>query len=49
VSFTEQLLESPLIEHLNLGPANTIKISSDQPHEGNRFDFLYHGRSIERD
>jgi len=47
-SFTEQLLESPLIGRLNLGPISTTKISWDQPHEGNLFEFLYKRRSIER-
>src|SRR3984957_1020102 len=47
-AFTEQLLESPLIERLNLGPISTMKISWDQPHEGNMFEFLYKRRSIER-
>jgi len=48
VSFTERLLELPLNERLNFGPTNTMKISWDQPHEGNRFEFLRHRRSIER-
>jgi hypothetical protein len=47
-AFTEQLLDSPLIERLNLGPVSTMKISWDQPHEGNMFEFLYKRRSIER-
>jgi hypothetical protein len=46
--FTRQLLDSPLIERLNLGPVSTMKISWDQPHEGNMFEFLYRRRSIER-
>jgi hypothetical protein len=45
---TEQLMESPLIERLNLGPVPTMKISWDQPHEGNLFEFLYRRRSLER-
>lgn len=45
---TEQLLESPLIERLNLGPIPTTVVSWDQPHEGNLFEFLYRRRSIER-
>jgi hypothetical protein len=45
-AFREQLLESPLIERLNLGPISTMKISWDQPHEGNMFEFLYKRRSI---
>ena len=47
-AFTEQLLESPLIERLNLGPISTMKVSWDQPHEGNMFEFLFKRRSIER-
>jgi len=47
-AFTSELLDSPLIERLNLGPITTMKISWDQPHEGNMFEFLYRRRSIER-
>ncbi|NBV87215.1 MAG: aldehyde dehydrogenase, partial [Verrucomicrobia bacterium] len=47
-AFSSQLLDSPLIERLNLGPISTMKISWDQPHEGNMFEFLYKRRSIER-
>ena len=47
-AFTEQLLEFPHIERLNLGPLSTMNISWDQPHEGNMFEFLYQRRSIER-
>jgi hypothetical protein len=47
-TFTSQLLDSPVIERLNLGPISTMKISWDQPHEGNMFEFLYRRRSIER-
>ncbi len=46
--FKEELLESSLIERLNLGPISTMKVSWDQPHEGNMFEFLYKRRSIER-
>jgi acyl-CoA reductase-like NAD-dependent aldehyde dehydrogenase len=46
--FTEDLLNSSLIERLNLGPITTMKVSWDQPHEGNMFEFLYKRRSIER-
>ena len=46
--FIEQLLDSPLIERLNIGPISTMKVSWDQPHEGNMFEFLYKRRSIER-
>jgi hypothetical protein len=46
--FTDALLESRGIDRLNLGPVSTMKISWDQPHEGNMFEFLYRRRSIER-
>lgn len=46
--FIDELLESDLIERLNIGPISTMKISWDQPHEGNMFEFLYKRRSIER-
>src|SRR5205823_7512210 len=46
-AFKEQLLESPLIERLNLGSIPTTRISWSQPHEGNMFEFLYHRRAIE--
>ncbi len=48
-SFTQELLNSDLIERLNLGAIPTMKISWDQPHEGNMFEFLYKRRSIERE
>jgi hypothetical protein len=46
-TFREQLLESPLIDRLNLGPIPTMRISWDQPHEGNMFEFLYRRRALE--
>jgi acyl-CoA reductase-like NAD-dependent aldehyde dehydrogenase len=46
-AFIEQLVESPLIERLNIGPISTMTVSWDQPHEGNMFEFLYKRRSIE--
>lgn len=47
-AFQEELMESPLIQRLNLGPIPTMKISWDQPHEGNMFEFLYKRRAIAR-
>ena len=44
----EQLIESPLIDRLNLGPLSTMTVSWDQPHEGNLFEFLYRRRALER-
>jgi len=46
--FQQQLLESTLIQRLNLGNIPTTKISWEQPHEGNMFEFLYQRRAIER-
>jgi hypothetical protein len=42
-----QLLECPQIDRLNIGPLSTMKVSWDQPHEGNMFEFLYKRRSLE--
>jgi acyl-CoA reductase-like NAD-dependent aldehyde dehydrogenase len=47
-AFIEQLEAYPEIERLNIGPVSTMKISWDQPHEGNMFEFLWQRRSIER-
>ena len=44
--FKRQLLGASSVERLNLGPISTMKISRDQPHEGNMFEFLYKRRSI---
>jgi acyl-CoA reductase-like NAD-dependent aldehyde dehydrogenase len=44
----EQLEASPEIERLNIGPVSTMKVSWDQPHEGNLFEFLWKRRAIER-
>ena len=46
-AFIAQLVESPLIERLNVGPVSTLAVSWDQPHEGNMFDFLYKRRALE--
>jgi len=46
-AFIAQLMESPLIERLNIGPISTMTVSWDQPHEGNMFDFLYRRRALE--
>ncbi len=46
-AFREVLLESEQIDRLNFGPVPTMRISWDQPHEGNMFDFLYRRRALE--
>jgi acyl-CoA reductase-like NAD-dependent aldehyde dehydrogenase len=47
-AWTQELLAFPHIERLNLGPISTMKISWDQPHEGNMFEFLWQRRAFER-
>ena len=44
--FKNQLLAASNVERLNIGAISTMKISWDQPHEGNMFEFLYKRRSI---
>ncbi len=44
--FKRELLLDKRIERLNVGPISTMKVSWDQPHEGNLFEFLYKRRSI---
>ena len=45
-AWINQLLESPHISRLNLGPHPTNRVSWDQPHEGNLFEFLFRRRAI---
>ena len=45
--FISDLMECGSIDRLNIGPISTMKISWDQPHEGNMFEFLYKRRSID--
>lgn len=46
--FIAELEAFPRIERLNIGPVSTLKISWDQPHEGNLFEFLWKRRALER-
>ncbi len=46
-TFIEELMACRQIDRLNIGPIPTMKISWDQPHEGNLFEFLYKRRSLE--
>lgn len=46
-AFERELLDCPWIDHLNLGPIPTSRISRDQPHEGNMFDHLYKRRAVQ--
>ncbi len=46
-AWTRELLAFPHIELLNLGPISTMKISWDQPHEGNMFELLWKRRAFE--
>ncbi len=40
-------LSCPAIDRLNLGPLPTSRVSWDQPHEGNLFEFLYRQRAFQ--
>jgi hypothetical protein len=46
-TFRRRLLQSPDIKRLNLGAIPTGRVSWDQPHEGNLFEFLYERRAIQ--
>ena len=45
--FILDLLGCAHIERLNLGPIRTTRVSWDQPHEGNLFEFLYRQRALQ--
>ena len=42
-----QAMASPAIDRLNLGSFPTSRVSWDQPHEGNLFEFLYRQRAFQ--
>ena len=44
-----QLMNSPDIERLNIGPFPTNRVQWEQPNEGNLFEFLYRRRAIQGD
>jgi acyl-CoA reductase-like NAD-dependent aldehyde dehydrogenase len=46
-AFIDDLLTSPQIQRLNLGPLPTSVAKWDQPHEGNLFEFLFRRRAIQ--
>jgi len=41
------LMASPNVDRLNIGPVPTYKLSWDQPHEGNLFEHLYRQRAFQ--
>lgn len=41
------LIASPFVERLNLGPIPTSHVTWDQPHEGNLFSHLYRQRALQ--
>lgn len=43
-----RLVSSANVDRLNVGPVPTIKLSWDQPHEGNLFEHLYARRAFQR-
>ncbi|MDQ3135880.1 MAG: aldehyde dehydrogenase family protein [Acidobacteriota bacterium] len=44
-----QLLASPHVDRLNIGPVPTNHIAWDQPHEGNLFEHLYARRAFQKE
>ena len=42
-----EAMASPAIDRLNLGSLPTSRVSWDQPHEGNLFEFLYRQRAFQ--
>jgi acyl-CoA reductase-like NAD-dependent aldehyde dehydrogenase len=42
-----EAMGSAAIDRLNLGPLPTSRVSWDQPHEGNLFEFLYRQRAFQ--
>lgn len=46
-NWIQQLMLSPHIERLNIGPFPTNRVQWEQPHEGNLFEFLYRRRAIQ--
>ncbi len=47
VQLIEDLLNTPLIDRLNIGAIPTNQISWDSPHEGNLFEHLYRQRAFQ--
>ncbi len=45
--FIRDIFASPNVERLNIGNIPTMKISWDQPHEGNLFEHLYRQRALQ--
>ena len=46
--FLRNLLDSPNVKRLNIGPIPTCRIAWDQSHEGNLLEHLYEQRAIQR-
>lgn len=46
-AWIRDLMNSPDIERLNIGPFPTNRVQWEQPHEGNLFEFLYRRRAIQ--
>jgi len=46
---SQELLETPLIDRLNIGTIPTNQISWDSPHEGNLFEHLYRQRAFQQE
>jgi acyl-CoA reductase-like NAD-dependent aldehyde dehydrogenase len=47
-AFVRSLLDCPHVERLNVGPLPTVRLTWDQPHEGNLFTHLYRQRAFQQ-
>jgi acyl-CoA reductase-like NAD-dependent aldehyde dehydrogenase len=48
-SFIRRAMTTGNIDRLNLGPVPTIRLTWDQPHEGNLFELLYRQRAFQHE
>ncbi len=46
-AFIQSLFASSNVDRLNVGPIPTNRVSWDQPHEGNLFEYLYRRRALQ--
>ncbi len=46
-AFIAELMGSGNVDRLNIGPVPTVRLSWDQPHEGNLFEHLYRQRALQ--
>lgn len=47
-AWVAEMLASPHVDRLNVGPVKTSHVEWDQPHEGNLFEFLFQRRALQQ-